>query len=321
MQHSRVTVFGGSGFIGRYLVKRLAADGTVVRVAVRDPERALFLKPLGAVGQIVPMPANLRDEASVRAAVRGAGAVVNLVGILHQSGKQTFGSLHAEGAGLIGRVAREMEVERVVHVSAVGADPDSPSEYARTKAAGERALREAFPEATIVRPSIVIGPEDDFFNRFAQMTRFSPFLPLIGGGHTRFQPVYVGDVAEAIHRMLAMPGTAGRTFELGGPQVYTFRTLLEIMLEQIGKKRWFMSLPTGLASLQAAFLEWLPKPPLTRDQVKQLKRDNVVSGEAEGFDALGMEPTPIETILPTYLDRFRVGGRFARSHPGGRPST
>lgn len=321
MHQKRVTVFGGSGFIGRYLVKRLAAEGNIVRVAVRDPEGALFLKPFGSVGQIVPMPANLRHEASVRAAISGVDSVVNLVGILHGSGKQTFRAVNEEGPGLIGRIAAEMQVERVVHVSAIGADPESPSEYGRTKAAGEAALRKEFPDAAIVRPSIVIGAEDEFFNRFAHMTRFSPFLPLIGGGKTRFQPVFVGDVAEAIERILARPETAGRTFELGGPRIYTFRQLMEVMLEEIGKKRLLMPVPFWLASLQAAFLEWLPNPPLTRDQVKLLRRDIVVAEGAETFEALGIAPTNIKVILPTYLERFRPGGQFARRETGGRTST
>lgn len=315
MRQRRVTVFGGSGFIGRHLIRRLAADGAVVRVAVRDVERAKFLKPMGAVGQIVPFPANIRDDAAVRRAVEGAEEVVNLVAILSPWGAQTFTELHVRGAARIAAAAAECGVRRLVHVSAIGADPASPAEYGRTKAAGEAEMRQAFPDVTIVRPSIVFGPEDGFFNRFAEMARCLPSLPLIDGGRTRFQPVYVADVAEAIHRILERDETRGGLYELGGPNVYTFRELLELLLSTIGRKRLLLPLPSAIASLQASVLELLPNPVLTRDQVRLLQRDNVVADGALGLADLGIQPTPVEAIIPTYLDRFRPGGRFARRRP------
>ncbi|GAB5470656.1 MAG: complex I NDUFA9 subunit family protein [Rhodospirillales bacterium] len=306
-----VTLFGGSGFIGRYLVRHLARQGHVLRVAVRHPARADFLKPLGDVGQITPIPASVTHEASVAQAVEGADAVVNFVGILYEKGKRSFQAVHVEGAQRVAAAAKTAGVGSLVQVSAIGADQNAPANYARSKAAGETAVLAAFPEATVVRPSIVIGPEDDFFNRFAAMTRLSPFLPLIGGGTTRFQPVYVGDVAEAIAKVLLTPGHGGRVYELGGPQVYSFKDLMVLLLQEIDRKRALVTLPSGLASLMAGFMELAPVPPLTRDQVKLLKVDNVVSPEALTFETLGMAPQAIEGILPTYLDKYRRGGRFS----------
>jgi len=303
-----ITVFGGSGFLGRHLVKRLAEGGAALRVAVRYPEAASFLKPMGEVGQIVPLQANLRDEASVARAVAGADAVVNLVGILYQRGAQRFQAVHAEGAARAARAAAEAGAKRFVQVSAIGADAASPAQYGRTKAAGEAAVAEAFAGATIVRPSIVFGPEDDFFNRFAALARVLPALPLIGFGRTRFQPVYVGDVAEAIARILDDPATAGRTYELGGPRVYSFADLMALVLRETGRRRLLVPLPYALAKLQASFLELLPVPPLTRDQVELLKRDNVVAEGALGLSDLGVEPTAVDAILPTYLARYRRRG-------------
>ncbi|MSO76951.1 MAG: complex I NDUFA9 subunit family protein [Alphaproteobacteria bacterium] len=311
MSYKRVAIIGGSGFIGRHLVRRLAADDCIVRVCVRDPEAALFLKPMGAVGQIVPIQTNLRDDASVRAAVAGVDAVVNLVGILHEFGKQTFDAIHAEGAGRVAAAAAEAGVGRLVHMSALGADAGSPAQYGRSKAAGEAAVKAAFPGATIVRPSIVFGPEDNFFNRFAAMAVLSPALPLIGGGGTRFQPVYVGDVAEAVRRVLADPSAAGRTYELGGPEVYSFRELLALLLEAIGRRRILLPVPAWAAAIPASVLERLPVPPLTRDQIRLLERDNVPTGTAPGLADLAIPPTAVMAVLPTYLDRFRVRGRFA----------
>lgn len=308
-----ITVFGGSGFIGRAVVQELAAAGARVRVACRRPDEALRCKTAGEVGQIVPVAANVRDDASVAAAVEGADAVVNLVGVLYERGRQTFQALHAEGPGRIGRAAAAAGVGRMVHVSAIGADPASASAYARTKAAGETAARAAFPAVTVLRPSIVFGPEDSFFNRFAGMARFMPVLPLIGGGDTRFQPVYVGDVAGAVAAVLGTATTAGRTFELGGPRTYSFRTLMEMMLAEIGRRRLLVPVPFWLATVQAFFLEKLPAPLLTRDQVRQLKTDNVVAPGAAGLADLGVTPTALEVILPTYLDRYRRGGRHR--HP------
>lgn len=308
-----ITVFGGSGFIGRHLVQRLARRGWIIRVAVRHPDSALFLKPFGDVGQITPIPASLRHEGSVRAAVAGADAVVNLVGILYERGRQRFDAIHAQGARLVAETAKAAGATRLVQMSALGADSTSPADYARSKAAGEAAAATAFPGASIVRPSVVFGPEDDFFNRFAALARISPVLPLIGGGHTRFQPVYVGDVADAMVRMLESDAARGRTYELGGPRIYSFRELMELTLQATGRRRLLVPLPFWAASLQAAFFELLPKPPLTRDQVRLLQRDNVVTTGMPGLAELGITPTAAELIIPTYLDIYRVGGRYAQA--------
>ncbi|HYM31256.1 MAG TPA: complex I NDUFA9 subunit family protein [Candidatus Cybelea sp.] len=309
MRDRLVTVFGGSGFIGRYVVKRLAEQGARIRVAVRRPDEALFLKPMGAVGQIVPVQANLRAEPSIAAAVAGADAVINLVGILYESGAQRFASVHARGPELIARAAAAAGVQRLVQVSATGADIRSPSEYARTKAMGDAAVRAAFPSANVVRPSLVFGAEDQFFNRFAAMTRISPVLPLIGGGHTRFQPIYVGDVASAIAKIVDDPACAGRDYELGGPRVYTFAELMQLVLDYTGRRRLLVPVPFAVASLQAFFLEWLPSPPLTRDQIRYLQGDSLPKAGAPGLADLGIVPTPIEAVVPSYLDRYHRGGR------------
>jgi NADH dehydrogenase len=308
MDFGIVTVFGGTGFVGRAVVRELARAGARIRVACRRPDEALRLKPMGDVGQIVPVAANVRDDRSVAAAVQGADTVINLVGILYARGRQTFRAVHVEAPERIGRAAQAAGARRLIHVSALGADPASPSAYARSKAAGESALRAAFAGATIFRPSVIFGPEDDFFNRFAGLARVSPALPLIGGGHTKFQPVYVGDVADAVIAALKMPDTAGRTFELGGPRVYSFRTLMEILLAEIRRRRLLVPLPFWLAGAEAFFLEWLPKPVLTRDQVRQLRTDNIVAPNAAGFTDLGLAPTALEVIVPTYLHRYRRGG-------------
>ena len=312
MQGMRVTVFGGAGFVGRYIVKRLAAAGAGVRVACRDPERAKFLKPAGGVGQVVPVQANLRYPESVRAAVEGVDAVVNCVGVLVSRGAQSFSAIHATGAGEVASAAAEAGAGRLVHISAIGADLESTAAYARSKAAGEAAVREAFPEAAILRPSIVIGPEDDFFNRFALLARLLPALPLVGGGFTRFQPAYVGDVADAA---VAALDRAGGLFELGGPKIYSFRQLMELLLEEIGRKRLLVPVPFQVMQAKAAFIQFVPGAPITPDQVESLKYDNVVSEGAAGFAELGIEPKDIETVIPTYLDRFRVRGRFAGRDP------
>lgn len=320
-----VTVFGGSGFVGRHLIRRLAKDGWIVRVAVRDLEGALFLKTAGAVGQVSLMQANVGHADSVAAAVRGADAVVNLVGILSEWGRRTFERVHVDGAANVAAAAAKAGSGRLVQVSAIGADPESPSAYARTKAAGEAAARTAFPDVTVVRPSVVFGPEDKFFNMFAMLARVAPVLPVFGcpaphfardeGGHTRFdlfgaggtrfQPVYVGDVAAAIAAVLADPETAGKTYELGGPRVYSFKDLMDLVMAETGRSRPLLPVPFGLATLEAWFLEKLPSPPLTRDQVRLLKRDNVVSDGASGLGDLGIEATAAEAILPTYLARHR----------------
>lgn len=307
----QVTVFGGSGFIGRYVVERLADQGWVIRVAVRSPRRAEFLKPLGDVGQIVPMRVPLQDAAAVRAAVEGVDAVINLTGILYQRGAQTFEAVQAEGAKNIAEAAAAAGVASLVHVSAIGADAQSASAYARTKAAGEQAVRDAFPQATILRPSIVYGPEDDFFNRFAAMARLAPALPLIGGGKTLFQPVYVGDVANAVVAALTLPEARGNLYELGGPKTYSFKELLAYILTVTGRRACLVTLPRNIALLKASVLEKLPGTPLlTRDQVKLLDRDNVVSEGAAGLANLGITPTALEGIVPEYLERYRKGGRL-----------
>jgi uncharacterized protein YbjT (DUF2867 family) len=312
MRNRRTAVLGGSGFIGRYVVKRLAARGEVIAVGCRNAEAAKYLKPLGDVGQIVPMNVGIGDEALLPAFLAGNDSLVNCVGILRERGAQTFELVHHTAPARLARFAREAGVDRFVHISAIGADPRSSSAYARTKAAGEQAVRDAFPTVTILRPSVVFGPEDQFFNRFAAMATISPVLPLIGGGETRFQPVYVGDVADAVIVSLEDPATAGRTYELGGPKIYTFREVLELALNEIRRKRPFVDLPFGLATFQARLMSILPSPPLTPDQVELLKGDNIVSSGALTLASLGITPTPAEVILPTYLDRFRRGGWYER---------
>lgn len=308
----RITVFGGSGFIGRYVVERLADRGAVVVVAVRDPEGAKHLRVFGNVGQVTPVACNIRDAASVRAAVAGADAVVNLCGILAGSGRQTFQSVHVDGAANIARAAAAAGVERLVHLSAIGASDSARSAYARSKAAGERAVCEAFPQATILRPSVVFGPEDRFFNLFAGLARLSPVLPLFGGGTTRFQPVYVCDVAEAVVRVLDDATAAGRTYELGGPAVYTFRELMETLLAVIRRRRLLLPLPYVVGDIKAAVLGLAPRPLLTRDMMRQMRVDNVVASGARTLADLGVTPTGLDAALPSYLARYRRGGRFGR---------
>jgi uncharacterized protein YbjT (DUF2867 family) len=312
MKQHRVAILGGAGFIGRYVVKRLAERGDVLTVGGRNAAGAKFLKLKGDVGQVGLVNVSIHNEALLRAFVANVDSVVNLVGILYESGLQRFDTVHQIGPARLARLAREAGAERFIHVSAIGADPRSPSAYARSKAAGEEAVRDAFPTATILRPSVVFGPEDQFFNRMAAIAMISPVMPLIGGGDTRFQPVYVGDVADAAVHCIDDGATAGRVYELGGPKVYTLRELTERLLEEIRRKRLLVDLPFGLAALQARVLSLLPSPPLTRDQVEMLKRDNVVASGALGFDALGIAPTAVEAVLPTYLDRFRRGGWYAR---------
>lgn len=305
-----VTVFGGSGFLGRHTVRALARAGWRIKVATRHPGRGFFLRPLGTVGQIDFVKCDVADAESVAAAVMGSTAVINLTGILFQSG-QTFEDVQAEGAANIAQAAEAAGVTALVHVSAIGADAESDSDYAVTKAQGEAAVRETFPNAVILRPSIVFGPEDGFFNKFAQMARFFPVLPLVGGGKTRFQPVFVGDVAQAIVTSLDSAEARGRTYELGGPTTYSFKELLQLILKETGRRRALVPLPFGLASIQAAFLQILPKPLLTMDQVKLLKTDNVVAPTAAGLGDLGITPTSVEAVIPSYLWRFRAKGEYA----------
>jgi len=311
MEH-RVAILGGSGFIGRYVVKRLAERGDVVAVGARSAAAAKFLKLKGDVGQVGLLNIAIDDERLLPAFLAGNQAVVNCVGILQERGAQRFDRVHHTAPARLARLAREAGIARLIHISAIGADPRSTSAYARSKAAGEQAVRDAFPTATILRPSIVFGPEDQFFNRFAALATISPVLPLIGGGETRFQPVYVGNVADAVMRCLDDPATAGRSYELGGPKVYTFRALMELLLAEIRRKRLLIEIPFGIASLQARLMAILPNPPLTPDQVELLKRDNVVSTGALTLAMLGITPTAAEAILPTYLDRFRKGGWYER---------
>lgn len=312
-----VTVFGGTGFIGRQLVGALAARGVRVRVAARDTEKVMPLKPLGDLGQIAPVAASLTNADSVARAVKGADAVVNLVGILAESGRNTFQALHAEGAATVAKAAAEAGAKALVHMSALGADPNHPAEYARTKARGEAAVREAFPKASILRPSVVFGPDDNFFNMFAAMARTAPVLPyftldgfslkagLAGSGGPRFQPVYVGDVVESIVRLLDTPDLQGKTFELGGPRAYSMKEVMELVSRETGRNRPVVPLPFWVAKAQGAALGWLPNPLITTDQVKLMARDNVLSGDLPGLEALGIEPQTVETIVPTYLARFR----------------
>ncbi|MET3661736.1 complex I NDUFA9 subunit family protein [Aquamicrobium ahrensii] len=310
-----VVVFGGSGFVGRYVVRALATRGYLIRVACRRPALAGHLQPLGNVGQIQAVQANLRFRKSIDRAVIGADHVINLVGILSEGGRQKFGSVHEFGARAVAEAARAVGA-RLTHVSALGADMQSPSAYARTKARGEKAVLETVPEATIFRPSIIFGPEDSFFNRFAGMSRYAPALPLIGGGETKFQPVYVGDVAEVVARSVDGAVAGGRAYELGGPVVASFRQCLEEMLAVIQRKRLLLPLPWWVSKLAATFLGLLPKPLLTTDQVAQLRSDNVVSKEAEAegrtLAGLGVEAQSMATILPSYLWRFRAAGQFQR---------
>lgn len=304
---SVATVFGGSGFIGRYVVKRLAQRGFVVRAAVRDPEGALFLKPMGAVGQVVPLYGSVTNDATVQRAVDGAALVVNLVGILAESRKGEFQLVHAEGAGRVARLAAAAGVRRLVHVSAIGADPGSPSQYGRSKAAGEQAVHAAFASATIMRPSVVFGAEDHFFNRFGAMARLLPFMPVIAG-NTKMQPVYVADVADAIMAALGRTDSTGAIYELGGPRVWSFRELIGYVLKETGRRRRMIEMPMGLARLQASFMELLPGSPLTRDQLLMLSRDNVVAEGMPGLPELGIMPSPVELVVPGYLRRFQPGG-------------
>lgn len=312
-----VTVFGGSGFIGRYVTQRMARAGWRIRVAVRRPNEALFVRPYGYVGQVEPIQANIRDEASTRAAIVGADAVINCVGILVASGKQQFDTVQAEGAGRIARLAAEQGVRSLVHISAIGADPDSDSAYARSKAAGEASVRDAFPSAVILRPSVIFGNEDEFFNRFAAMTRFTPVLPVVGPD-TRFQPVYVDDVAAAAERATIDRPDPG-IYELGGPTVATFEALMHRMLKVIERRRAVVAIPFWAARMQAATLDFLQSISfglftnslLTADQVRQLSRDNVVSEGARTLRDLGVSPTPMESVLESYLYSYRRNGQYA----------
>jgi uncharacterized protein YbjT (DUF2867 family) len=315
---SLVTVFGGSGFVGRHVVRALARDGWRVRVAVRRPDLAGHVQPMGAVGQVMPVQANLRYPESVRAAVQGADAVVNLGGILAKSGAQSFDAIHVRGAEIVAEAAKAAGARRLVHVSAIGASPRSKSSYGRSKAMGERAALKAFPDAVILQPSLIFGPEDDLFNRFAAMAAASPVLPLIGGGRTRFQPVCVDDVARAVANVCAGAGEPGAVYELGGPETVSFRQILDKVQEWSGRKRGYVSLPFGFAKLGAMLTAPLPNSlrPLTVDQVRLLQIDNVVSAQAisEGRTLQGLgiaTPHAMSAVVPGYLERFNPHGQYA----------
>jgi uncharacterized protein YbjT (DUF2867 family) len=312
-----VTIIGGSGFVGRYITRRMAKEGWRVRVAVRRPNEALFVRPYGTPGQVEPVACNIRDDASVRAVIRGADAVVNCVGILNRSGRNTFEAVQAKGAGRIARIAAEEGVGALVYISAIGADRRSDSEYARTKAQGEDAVREAFPNAVILRPSIIFGTEDRFFNRFAAMSRMGPILPVVGAD-TRFQPVFVDDVAQAAVKGVLGTASAG-TYELGGPEVDSFRGLMHRMLPIIRRRRAVVNVPFfvarimgfGFDMVQLVTLGLIENRMITRDQVRNLARDNVVSPGAPGLAELGITPTAMEAVLPEYLWRYRPSGQYA----------
>lgn len=310
-----VTIYGGSGFVGRYVARRLAKEGWRIRVAVRRPNEALFLKPYGAVGQVEPVACNIRDDASVRAAMRGADAVVNCVGILNRIGRNSFDAVQAEGAGRIARIAAEEGVAHLVQVSAIGADRNSASDYARSKALGEDAARAAFPGAVILRPSVIFGPEDGFFNRFASMARLPFVLPVVGA-ETRFQPVYVDDVAQAA--VAGVNGAPAGIYELGGPDVRTFRELMHDMLAIVHRRRAVVNIPFWIARIMGWVFDMvqvvsgglIENRMLTRDQVRNLRNDNVVAASAKGLADLGVTPTPMGSVLPDYLWRFRPSGQY-----------
>ena len=301
-----ITLFGATGFIGRHVVRLLAKTGARIHIACRDPNDALLLKPMGDIGQIVPVRVNIRDDASIAAAIQNSTTVINLIGILYESGKNTFQAIHVEAAARIARIAKERGATHFVQMSALGANPGSLSAYARSKAAGEQAVRTFFPDATIIRPSIVFGAEDNFFNKFSAMAGIAPALPLIGGGHTKFQPVFVGDVAEAVRTIVENPTTKGQIYEFGGPTVYTFRQLLELMLKLTNRKRCLISLSWTVAKIQATLFELLPVPPLTRDQVDLLRTDNIINAaknpNSKTLKDLGVQATPLEAVLPTYIN-------------------
>lgn len=310
-----VVVFGGSGFVGRHIVRALAKRGYRIRVPVRRPDLAGHLQPLGNVGQIQPVQANVRVRWSIDRAVQGADHVINLVAILHETGRQKFNTVHEFGARAVAEAARSVGAG-LTHISALGADLNAESDYARTKALGEKAVLETIPDAVIFRPSINFGPEDSFFNRFADMARYSPVLPLIGGGQTKFQPVYVGDVAEAVARSVEGKIKGGQIYELGGPQVLTFKQCMEELLTVVERKRLLVPVPWWVANLQASILGLLPNPLLTKDQVLQLREHNIVSETAtkenRTLAGLDIQPQSIGTILPSYLWRFRAAGQFQR---------
>ena len=310
MEARQITVFGGSGFLGRYVVRALAKKGWRIKVATRHPNKAFFLRPMGQVGQIGFVKCDVADADQIAQALAGSQAAVNLAGIMFQRG-QTFQDVHVDGPETIAKEAARQGLRAFVHVSAIGANAESDARYAATKGEGEKRVREAFPHTIIMRPSLLFGTEDQFFNRFAEMARFLPALPLIGGGRTKFQPVFVADAAAAIVAALDDPHAQGKTYELGGPTIYSFKQLMEIMLGVIERKRIFVPLPFGIAFLKSIFLQLMPKPLLTPDQVRMLKHDNVVSPTAHHLKQLGITPTTVEAEIPNYLWRYRAKGEYA----------
>ena len=306
-----VAVIGGTGFIGRNIVEQLAKSGARVKILTRNADRAKFLKPMGDVGQITAMAGNALDEDTLRMVMSGVDAVVNTIGILAESGTQRFASLQAELPGRIGKIASELGITSIVQLSAIGADDKSSSKYARTKAMGEAALLKACPTATILRPSLVFGAGDGFFNRFASMAVIAPGLPVIGGGKNKVQPVYVGDVASATVTALEGKAHQGKIYELGGPDIMTFREVMAYILKLTKRRRALLPIPFGVMGLAAGAMSVLPNAPVTRDQLKQLKTDNIVAANALTLKNLGIEATPVDLIVPEYLARYQPGGRFA----------
>lgn len=304
------TVFGGTGFVGRQIVRELAKKGYTVKVASRVPERAFFLRTAGVVGQIVPFACDYKNPTSIAGAVRGSSVVVNCIGILYERRKGDFKRVQAELPRVIAETCASEGVRSFVHISIPNIEQDS-SQYAKTKLEGERAIMSAFPAAVILRPSVIFGADDNFFNKFAKLARIMPVLPLIGGGKTKFQPVYVGDVADAAIIAAHNPAAAGRIFELAGPETLTFREIYEMLFRYTGRTRPMINLPWGVAKVQACFMSMLPSPLLTPDQVESLKTDYVIANGALKLEDLGITPTAPETILPTYLETYRPGGKFA----------
>ncbi|MCH2548764.1 MAG: complex I NDUFA9 subunit family protein [Alphaproteobacteria bacterium] len=312
MKQERITVIGGSGFLGRYIVELLADQGAVVKVAVRDIEKAKFLKPLGQVGQVTPIRINIRDESSLKQMVQETDKIIYLVGILYEKRNQTFQSVHIDALDVLGELSKKEGVRSFSLVSALGANVEAKSKYLSSKGKGELKLTQNYPEATIFKPSVLFGAEDKFFNLFASLLRMTPMLPLYGGGKTLFQPVYVSDVARAIVNSIDDKSTYGNTYELGGPTIYTYTELMEVILRYTNRNRLLLPVPFKVGDLQAALVELLPKPILTRDQMISLRVNNVVHEDALNIKKLGVEPTSLETILPTYLKRYRKGGRLGR---------
>lgn len=304
------TIFGGTGFVGRHVVRRLARAGYTVKVATRTAEQAYFLKPCGTPGQIVPIAYDSRNPRSIATAVAGAQTVINATGILYEKKRKDFIRVHTDLPRMIAESCRDAGVSDFIHISALGVDRGK-SRYAASKRAGEQAARAAFPATAILRPSVIFGPEDDFFNKFAELARYLPTLPLIGGGKTRFQPVYVGDVGDAVMACIGNAGAAGKTFELGGPETVTFREIYERLFRITGRRRALVSLPFGAAKFQAFFMQMLPHPLLTRDQVESLKTDSIVTPGALTLVTLGIAPRPMDGILRDYLEYARPGGHFA----------